>query len=119
MKIIFILFITFTFSFSSNLLYLEEDKNKEVKTYCIDDDYYYDRNIFYFYNLKSNSKESIDTASYQKIVIIGGWELDDDNNCIFDKSRYYGLTYEQYHYLMALFAILIASIGIIFVIKRL
>lgn len=93
---------------ASNLLYLEEDFNGGVKTYCIDDNYYYKNNTMYFYDLRVNNNRTINTKAYQKIAVIGGYENDNSNNCIFDESKYYGLTYEQYHYAMALYGIFLS-----------
>ncbi len=56
----------------------------------------------YFYDLKANYERTISTKNFQKILIIGGWELDQYNNCILDESKYYGLTYEKYNFLMSL-----------------
>ena len=105
MKILSILFITFTLSFSANLLYTELDKNRGIITYCIDDDYYYKNNYIYFYDLRTQNNRSINTKTLQKIVITAGWDLDTYNNCIFDESNYYGLTHEQYNYLMGLLGV--------------
>ncbi len=105
MKMLSILFITFTLSFSSNLLYLEEDFNGGVRTFCIDDDYYYRNNNMYFYDLRANTNRSIGTKAYQKILVIGGYEVNNTNDCIFDESKYLGLTREQYHYVMALYGV--------------
>ncbi len=105
MKILSILFITFTLSFSANLLYLEEDFNGGVRTFCIDDGYYYRNNNLYFYDLRAQRDRNIGTKTYQKIVITAGWDLDTYNNCIFDESNYYGLTHEQYNYLMGLLGV--------------
>lgn len=102
MKTILILILSFSFSFSANLLYLEQDKNRGIQTYCIDNEYYYDRNRMYFYDLKANRTRSIDTTLYQNITVIGGWELDAYKDCILDESKYYGLTYEKYNFLMSL-----------------
>lgn len=108
MKILVFLFLLISFVNSSNLLYLEKKNNKGVQTYCIDDDYYYDRNRMYFYDLKANYERSIATTSFQKIAVIGGYELNTYNDCIFDESKYYGLTYEQYNYLMAFYGIVLS-----------
>lgn len=93
---------------ASNLLYLEEDYNGGVKTYCIDDDYYYKNNTMYFYDLRVDYERTINTKAYQKIVVIAGWTLDQYKNCIFEESNYYGLSYEEYHYLMALFGVVLS-----------
>lgn len=107
MKILVSLIILLSISNGANLLYLEKKNNKGVQTYCIDT-YSYDRNRMYFYDLKSDFERSISTTSYQKILVIGGYELNSYNDCIFDESKYLGLTYEQYHYSMALYGIFLS-----------
>lgn len=108
MKLLTILLITFTFSFSANLLYTEQDNNRGVITYCIDDDYYYKANYIYFNDLRTNNSRSLNTKTLQKIVIISGYEIDSSKNCIFEESNFLGLTYEQYNYSMALYGIFLS-----------
>lgn len=100
-QILTFLLFSFVYLNASNLLYLEQDKNRGIQTYCIDDDFYYDRNRFYFFDLKANRERNINTTAFQNIVISGGWELNQYNDCIFDESKYYGLTYENYNLLMS------------------
>lgn len=106
---LFILLLTFfSFSFSSNLLYTEQDNNRGVINYCIDDGFYYRGNYLYFYDLKTNNNRSINTKTLQKIIIIKGYEIDNSNNCFFDNSKYYGLSYEEFNFLWALYGIVIS-----------
>lgn len=109
-KLLTFLLFSFISLNASNLLYLEQDNNRGVITYCIDDDYYYRGNRLYFYDLKANYERTINTKSFQKITVIGGWSLDQYNNCEFKEEDYYGLSYEQYHYLMAMYGIFLSSL---------
>ncbi len=105
MKIIFVFLVFKSVLLSANLLYLEQNRNKGIRTYCINDNYYYSNSNFYFYDLDSKRKMNIKTKNYQSISIYKGYEFKNDK-CIFDSTNYYGLSYEEYNYLMSYIGIL-------------
>ncbi|XOB60699.1 hypothetical protein ACMC56_08775 [Campylobacterota bacterium DY0563] len=109
MRILLILFTFITFSFSANLLYLENKNNSGINTYCIDDSYYYQSDRLFFHDILNNNDLNLYTSNYQKILIIPGYDVE-NANCYINESKYLGLSYEQYVFLMSLTGLLCGSL---------
>ncbi|WP_321471460.1 hypothetical protein [Halarcobacter sp.] len=109
MKYLFLILLVYSFSFSANLLYLEKKENGGIKTYCIDNSYYYRYGYINFYDFSLATNISLPTKNFQKIVIIPGYDFE-DSNCFIDESKYLGLSYEQYVFLMSLTGLLCGSL---------
>jgi hypothetical protein len=105
MKYIFILLTFITFSYSQNLLYIEQENNQAIYTFCIDDNYYYANNRIYFTDLSDNQTKYISNSYLQNIVIQKGYVFE-NGKCFINQEDYYGLSAEQYNYLMSFLGIL-------------
>lgn len=107
MKFIFLLLVFFSFSNSKYLLTLEKINNSGINIYCIDN-YSYDINTLSFVDVYNDSY-SLSSLDYKSINVEDGYKFV-SGSCSMDRSKTFGLSYNQFNFLMALYGILLSCL---------